>query len=149
MSQEKERAMIEDHEKRLEQVEKNQQLFSSQMETMQGDVKTMQGDMKNMQGDIRYVKTGLTELENTVLKGHSQSQEIQAEIKEMQQNSNEKVDKVFDLLFNLVQGNQQAETKISVAELDTKTKVIGIVFGCLFGAGGLLEILQQVAKLFR
>lgn len=127
MADEKERSiMLDDHEKRLGKLEETQKAFSQQME--------------DMQGELEGVKTGLTQVENTVMKGNNSTQELQKEIKDMQKDSNVKVDKVFNILVGMV----QSKTDLKKARLSTLERV----FVALAGTGGLAGIVTVLATLF-
>ncbi len=121
--------MLEDHEKSLGELEKTQKEFSKQMQ-----------DMKS---ELQGVKTGLVDVENTVMKGNISTQELQKEIKDMQTDSAEKVDKVFDILVTMVKGESKNKTDLKKARLSTVERV----FVALAGGGGLAGIISVIAAL--
>lgn len=117
--------MLDDHEQRLKHLEENQEKFSRQMADMQ---------------------TGLTEIENTVMRGNLSTQEIQKEIKELQKESSEKVDRVFDILVDQFKTKSQNETDLKKARLSMWERI----FVALAGAGGLATgIVTVVSEIFK
>ena len=125
MANEKERAeMLENHEERLVRLERNQEEFSKQMTNMQGS---------------------LTEIENTVMKGNNSTQEMQREIKELQQESSKKVDRVFDILADQVKSKNNNEAEYKKARLSMWERI----FVALAGTGGLAGIVSVVSALIK
>lgn len=91
--------------------------------------------------EVTDMQKGQMQLENTVLKETKNMQDLQRQ-------GQQKVDKVFDVLIELVRVNKESDTTVSVAKLDTKTKIIVGILSAIFGAGGLLEFIRLIMKFY-
>ena len=90
---------------------------------------------------VNDMQKGQMQLENTVLKETKSMQDLQLQ-------GQQKVDKVFDVLLELVRVNKESDTTVSVAKLDMKTKIVVGVLSTIFGASGLLELIRLIMKFY-